>query len=148
MNNDEFEGLASAVLTKHKDTPLRERWEDATSFGGRVKVLAFWIRDSEDVVNIVWLCPDGIRDITWYPTSNESTFNFLPLSSIMTVEVREGDGVAKVLGYNVNGDFVVRVFHTAIREVTLVWVAETEEQKRDLRAFLPSVLTAYLNISR
>ena len=142
MNNDEFESLASAVLTKHKDTSLRKRWEDAISFGGRVKVLAFWIRDSEDVVNIVWLSPDGIRDITWFPQSDLSTFSFLMLPSIVSVEVRESANVAKALGYDVSGELVVRVF-SAIKEGTLGWVAETEEHKRDLRAFLSKVLTVY-----
>ena len=148
LNTENFEKLASKVLVKYKDTSLQARWEDAVSFGEGAKALSFWVRDSEDVVDIVWLCLDGIRDITWLPQSNQSIFNFLPLSSIVTIEVRETAGIAKALGYDVNGDFVVRVFHTAIKEATLAWVAETTKQKRDLRAFLSNVCTSYLNASR
>lgn len=137
MGIDNFEGLANAVLEKHKDTPLRERWEEAISFGEGAKATAFWIRDSEDVVNIVWLCFDGIRDITWLPEPDQSIFNFLPLYSISAIEVREADGVARVFGYGVNGNFMVRVFPESVGK--MAWIAETEEQKRDLRAFLSNV---------
>lgn len=147
MDTDKFERSVNGVLAKYEDTPLRARWEEATSFGERAEALAFWIRDSEDVVNIVWLCLDGIRDITWLPQLNHSIFNFLPLPSIVTIEVREGAGIAKALGYDVNGDFIVRVFHT-MKEATLGWIAETTKQKRDLRAFLSNVFTSYLNASR
>lgn len=145
MNTDKFEKLVNAVLTKYEDTSLRAKWEDATSFGEQAKALSYWIRDSKDVVNIVWLCLDGIRDITWFPSPNQSIFNFLPLSSIITVEVRESANVARVLGYDVKGDLAVQVFNAATKETTLVWVAATKTQKRNLRAFLSNVLTAYLN---
>lgn len=146
MDIDNFKGLADAVLEKHKDTSLRERWEDAISFGEGAKASAFWIRDSEDIINIVWLCSDGIRDITWFSGSNSSIFNFLPLQSIGAVEIREGNDIARGFGYPVNGDFIVRLFPESMGRVA--WAAETEEQKRDLRVFLSNVFTLIQNASQ
>jgi len=143
LSNKEFEEVAEAILVKYETTPLRKRWEEAISFGTGASAIAYWVRDSEDVVNIVWLSPSGIRDITWFPTLNQSTFNFLPLRSIAALEVREGPDIAKRFGFPVKGNLLIRVFCVA-NSGHLVWASDTEQQQRDLRAFVHQVFTAYV----
>ena len=50
-------------MGKYDGTPLQSRWQEAISFGAGPEASDFWVRDSDDVVNIIWLNPDGIRDI-------------------------------------------------------------------------------------
>ena len=143
MSNKKFEEVAEAILTKYETVSLRKRWEEATSFGTRASAIAYWIRDSEDVVNIVWLSPNSIRDITWFPQLNQSTFNFLPLRNIASFEIREGVEIAKRSGYLVKGNLIIRIFCVA-NSGHLAWVPDTKQQERDLRAFTNQVFKAYL----
>ena len=121
--NRTFLRLLKPILSKYSETTLAARWREATSFGAGSDFLAFWVRDSGYVVNIVWLNSDGIRDITLlmyaeeaqtdnegangevpeHAHYNESMFNFLPLSNIIAFEVREGPNVAHQFGLGVNG---------------------------------------------
>jgi hypothetical protein len=136
----EFKQLAMQVINKYVSTSLPKRWQEALAFGKKEKADSYWIRDSEDVVNIVWLNSDGIRDITWHPSSAESMFNFVPLKSIVSFEVRERANAGKSL--NVTGDFIIRVIQGG-EHGDLWWVAENEESKQRLHAFLASVLKSY-----
>jgi len=133
------------IIAKYQMTSIKNRWEEATTFGAQTKALAYWIRDSEDVVNIVWLNSDGIRDITWFPSLEQSIFNFLPLRSIASFEVREGKDLARLYGFPVAGGLLIRVFCLAPLG-NLTWVADTEKQAQDLHAFARQVFTAYANV--
>lgn len=142
MINKGFKQIVDTVLSKYEATPLRKRWEEATSFGAADKATAFWIRDSEDVVNIVWLSHSSIRDIVWFPSSNQVAFSFLPLRNVKSIEVREAPDLSSRLGFPVKGDLVIRLFCTNPLG-NLAWVANTEEQTNDLLAFAQQVFTAY-----
>lgn len=138
----QFDTIVSTLLTKYASTPIADRWKEANSFGAGYNADAFWIRDSEEVVNIVWLNRDGLRDITIKPDGYESMFNFLPLTSIATFEVREGVGTNAYYGLHVSGDFVVLIvpFSPAGQ---LYWIAGDENEKKALKEFLATVLETY-----
>jgi hypothetical protein len=142
---ENFEQEVKAILAKYKDEVLAERWQEAIAFGEGMKARSYWIRDSEDVVNIVWLNSDGIRDITWDSPTGESMFNFLPLKNILTFEVHEKENIAQFL--QVAGNFLIHVVVTG-RRGDLWWVAENEESKQRLHAFFASVLGSYKKLFR
>jgi hypothetical protein len=121
---ENFEQATKSILAKYKDAALAARWQEAVAFGEGMKAHSYWIRDSEDVLNIVWLNSDGIRDITWHSPSRESMFNFVPLKSILTFEVREREDVAAQL-LHVTGNFLVHVIIRGTRG-DIWWVAENE----------------------
>ncbi len=146
---DKVKSLKEAInpiLIKYKDTPLVSRWQEAIAFGEGEKASSYWIRDTEDVVNIVWLNKNGIRDITWSPSNAECMLNYVPLRNIVTFEVREKDDVGRLL-VNVKGSYVVHVIPLSgagLGELgPLWWVAENEESKQRLQAFLSVVLEDY-----
>lgn len=64
MNNNKFHSAVQELLARYDGTSLFNRWKQAISFGAGLTADAWWIRDSDDLVNIVWLNSDGIRDIT------------------------------------------------------------------------------------
>jgi hypothetical protein len=134
------------VVNKYDSTSLPKRWQEAVTFGQGEIAQSYWIRDSEDAVNIVWLNSDGIRDITWHPASGESMFNFVPLRSIVTFEVREKTNIA-VQYLNVTGNFVVRVIQGGPHG-DIWWIAENEESAQRLHTFLTSVLKSYAKAMR
>lgn len=140
---ESFEQATKPKLAKYRDTTLVMRWQEAIAFGEGIKAHSYWIRDSEDVVNIVWLNSDGIRDIVLHTPSNESMFNFVPLKSIVTIEVRDKENIAEQL-LNVTGDYVIHVIVTGIRAGgDIWWVAENDESKQKLSSFLTSVFESY-----
>ena len=163
MSEQNLSSIIEPILSKYSETTLAARWREATSFGAGSDSLAFWVRDSGYVVNIVWLNSDGIRDITLlmyaeeaqtdnegangevpeHPYYNESMFNFLPLNNIIAFEVREGPNVAHQFGLGVNGKKLVHVIANAPRG-QLYWVAETEEESNNLDSFFNQVLSTYL----
>ena len=141
-----FERATKLTLAEYQNTELTMRWQEAIAFGEGAKAQSYWIRDSGDVVNIVWLNSDGIRDITLLMPSHESMFNFVPLKCIVTIEVREtGNVVKQTLG--VEGNYAVHVIVTGARG-DIWWVAENEDSRRRLNSFLTSVLENYSNVLR
>jgi len=130
------------IIEKYSSATLSRRWQEACSFGQKERAQSYWIRDSKDVVNIVWLNSDGIRDITLSPSSDESLFNFVPLKSITTFEIHEKKDVM-LSRLQVKGDFVVKVIIGAGQRGNIWWVAENEISATRLRAFLASVLASY-----
>jgi hypothetical protein len=144
MIAESFEKKIYELLERLGSTTLPRRWDEAVSFGAGREADAFWIRESEDVVNIVWLNADGIRDITLLPQGGESMFNFVQLSTIVSFEVREGEDVSGVFGIGVKGSYIV---HVIIGERTgnLYWIGETESENDDLRIFLSHVLGAFIS---
>ena len=184
MHENEFRLVAQGLLNKYDGTPLLSRWQEAISFGAGLEATDFWIRDSGNIVNIVWLNSDGIRDITMiYGLSvpadivdeeesstdveldfdeeghdesdsqdsndvpTESMFNFMPLRSINSVEVREGQHVALRMGIGASGNKLVHLIPNvgAGNIGHLYWVADSPSEAAELEHFLTSVLSAYLS---
>jgi hypothetical protein len=138
---ESFEQATKLTLAKYKGTPLVMRWEEAIAFGEGIKAHSYWIRDSKDLVNIVWLNSDGIRDITLDTLSSESMFNFVPLKSIRTIEVRHKENIAKQL-LKVEGSYVIHVIITGTSG-DIWWVAENDESQLRLESFLTTVFESY-----
>lgn len=135
-----FEERAEKVVSHRENSALAARLEDALSLTPGTGAEAFWIRDSEDLVNIAWVTPFGISDVTWFPARDSATFNFLRFSAVIGLEVREAPAAASTLGVPVSGSLVVIVRPTGDRG-TLLWVAEDEPgNTKDLRVFATYVL--------
>ena len=134
-----FSKRVKSLLQEYESASLRNRWEEATSFGAAGHADAFWIRNSKDLVNIVWLNEDGIRDITLLTESSETMFNFLLLKNIVAFEIREREHVTEVLGLGVEGHLVV---HTVVPAPhgQVYWVANTKKDVRELHVFLKTVM--------
>lgn len=180
MYDTEFRLIVQRLLGKYDGTPLQARWQEAISFGAGIAASDYWIRDSDNVVNIVWLNSDGIRDVAmvimpvpseqlWDADDEdeeeyhdegedddddgdyqdlieyrEAMFNFVPLKSIASFEVREGNGIARQYGLAVSGDKLVNVIlNTSVGH--LYWVANSGDEIEHLDRFFQSVLTAYLH---
>lgn len=143
MVDKEFKKAVEAILIKYAPTSLQKRWEEAISFGTGASAITYWIRDSEDLVNIVWLSPHSIRDITWFPALNQTIFNFLPLRNIASVEIREGPDIGKRFGYVVKGDLLIRIF-CITASGNLAWISDTKQQEQELQAFASQVFKAYI----
>ena len=150
----EFEQTVHALLEKCASPPLNERWQDAVSFGAGAEAVAFFVHDAPDVVNVVWLNEDGIRDITWLrPESDaeeqrdatESMFNFIALRNITSIELHTGHDIAQSMGPSVQGDLLVQVFVPSAPRGQLYWIAHTEEEAASLRKFVTIVLGAYIS---
>ena len=137
-----FDRSVAALLSKYQDSTLAKRWKEAISFGRGVQADAFWFRESEDVVNIVWLNADGIRDITLTPSNGNTIFNFLPLKHIVTFEVREAPDVASRYPLGVIGHLIVHLVPSSVQG-HLFWVASTDQEEEELYSFLMAVATAY-----
>ena len=136
-----FRELIDQLVARHADTTLGERWEDAQRVDPELKPRAFWIRETTDLINAVWLIHDGVFDITWFPTRMMSTMSFLSLSDIVGIEIKQAPGTAAATGVPVEGDLAVTVTATAQR-AGLYWVADASSSDA-LRAFTAEVLDAY-----
>ena len=134
----DFVATMQAIISRHPDTLLADRWEEAQSVD--IAPDAFWIRESDDLIDIVWLSQHGLADITWFPGSQTGTFNYLPLSSIVDVEIRQGPNQAVQMGLSVSGDLVVAI-RASSKPAGLVWVASDDRQNiAELRDFIGQVL--------
>lgn len=140
-NQTQFQQDVEDLLNRLNIPPLSERWQDATGGTPIQEPLAYWIRNSPDMVNIVWLTNEFLKDVTWLPKQNLSLINVALLSSIAMMEVRTQEGAAQQMGLPVSGDFVVRVFAGGT-ENSLIWVASTPEEKQALREFFRHVSRA------
>ena len=153
MQDADFQLNIQSLLSKYDGTPLQSRWQEAISFGSGFAASDYWIRDSDDVVNIVWLNSDGIRDIGMfrYPPSSddenpifEAAFTFVPFRSIASVDVREGQDIARRAQFPASGSKMVLVTLAAPRG-HLYWIANLQHEMEQLGGFVTSVLSAYLN---
>ena len=143
MPSVDFTKRVKNLLQEYESTSLGNRWEEATSFGAAGHADAFWIRNSKDLVNIVWLNEDGIRDITLLTGSSETMFNFLLLKNIVAFEIREKEHITEMLSLGVEGHLVVHLVVPSPRG-QLYWVANTERDVRELHVFLKTVMQEYL----
>jgi len=140
---ESFRAAMETILKRYRETPLIHRWQEAITSEPEPKPLAFWIRESDDLVNIVWLTRRDVRDITWLPEVGMSTFNVLPLSSVIAFEVREARDYAKTQGLQVKGDQVVHVI-TYNQPGGLFWVPSDEKGATELSKFVSQVHKAVL----
>jgi|GEM_PF-5373654 len=142
-----FARIAQDLLSRHQATSLYDRWKEAISFGEGAKATHFYVHEATDVVNIIWLNGDGIRDITFLPKNEEepepaqAMFNFVPLTSIVTLEVREAPNIAQLL-IGVDGDIIVQVIVPSSPIGQLYWVALGQQETAELKRFLTAVLSA------
>ena len=155
MQDADFRLSIQSLLSKYDGTPLQSRWQEAISFGSGFAASDFWIRDSDDVVNIVWINGDGIRDIGMirYPASSEdatpffeAALTFVPLRSIASVDVREGQDIARRARFPASGNKMALVTLTAPRG-HLYWIANLQSETEKLSGFVSSVLSALVNVS-
>ena len=138
-----FTDVVKAILYRHAQTSLRERWEEAIASG--LKPIAFWVRESSDLVNIAWMNKSGIWDITWYPKSNTSAFAFARLSTITGFESRAGADAVKQSGLVVSGIYTVEVFAGTSRGGGFIWAATSEEES-GLRDFVSKLAELLLEV--
>lgn len=139
-----FSTVVEGLLEKYKSTGLPSRWEEATAFGAGAQAKAFFIRENREVINIIWLNKDGIRDITaTLESPEESMFNFITLRNIVTFESRASPHVTTLLGIGVSGDFVVHVIPTS-RAGHIYWIAGNQREANRLRAFMKVVMDDYV----
>ena len=153
MTAEEFPQLVAALLAKHKAPNLTRRWEEAAGFGSGTNARAFFIRDWPDSVNIVWLGDDGaIRDVAWIPSSDPQTEQSMGIvtriEDIVGFEVTEFPDVAHILGPNVDGDLLIRVYLPSSPSGSLYWIAADATQEEQLRSFYQVVLEAYASPRR
>jgi len=137
-----FVETVRALLARHQETSLARRWEDAEAVDPKPQPQAFWIRESADLINVVWLGPRGLIDITWFPANDTSTLYFQPMSAVMGIEMREGPEAGPGFGAGFSGNIAVRVF-TSSDKGGLLWIAAPEADNADaLREFVRQVSLA------
>ena len=146
-----FQLAVQSLLTRYDGSQLQSRWQEAVSFGSGLAAYNYWVRDSDDTVNIVWLNADGIRDVGMIrytaragePPVWEASFTFVPLKRIASIEVREGEHIARRAAFPASGNKMALVTLTA-SQGHLYWVANLEEEAEKLSKFVTDVLSAYL----
>jgi len=134
-----FRAIVETILERYRQTSLVGRWKEATLSEPEPKPLAFWIRESNDLVNIVWLTQHDIRDISWFPQIKMSTFNLLRLDAFTGLEVREAADAAKQFALPVAGNYIVDVRANSPRG-GLIWAASNDKEVAELREFLGQLL--------
>ncbi len=138
----ELRSRVDELLSRQPGTSLRDRWQDAADLGYLESVADYWIRDTPDLVNIAWLTPSRIADITWWPSREMSALVSLPLRHASAIEIRHAPSAAASIGLGVSGDMVVTVNASPPR-AGLVWVAASaSESETELRRFLVAVVNA------
>ena len=137
-DSNSFRQAVQQILKRRRNTMLPARWDDARSVDPDPMPQAWWIRETDDLVNIVWLTRQGVLDVTWLPGSGTGIFNYVPLSSIENLELRQAPNLADQMGLAVSGDLVVKLSGAG---PGLVWVASSDPANVDeLRAFMTAVL--------
>ena len=130
-----FKDLAEQILKKYPDTSLPMRWKEATISDPDPKPSAFWVRESNDLLNIVWLTDSDVRDITWFPDIKVSTLIILRYSAITGFQVRESIDVGRSHELNVSGNYLVSVYSKG-EHGGLYWVASNRKEEEELRDFV------------
>ncbi len=136
----EFKSRIDALASGLADSNFAQRWEDTQRFGSKLEPSAFWIRQTEDIVNVAWIEEGVVFDISWYPERGLSTVAFLPLSNIAGMEFREALNAAATFHLPVSGEFIVSV-HGSDARASLIWAASGENAE-ELRAFALAVARA------
>lgn len=134
-NQTSFREFIGTILKRYSDTSLPMRWKEATMLDPNPKPLAYWVRESDDLLNIVWLTDSDVRDITWFPDDESSSLNIIRYSAIAGFQVRESTDAGTAHGLNVSGDYLVSVYSTA-EYGNLYWVASNRKEENKLREFI------------
>lgn len=129
------------LRTKYRGTLLIDRLDDASSMSAIENASASWIRDSEEVVNAVWLEGGRLFDVTWVPTAEQSMVNILPLSQVLGFELREASGLVSAMLPGMTGNVLARVWAQSTG-ATLLWAASSPEEIISLRGFVKAVVAA------
>ena len=82
---------------------------------------------------------DNAHGIPW-----ESMFNFIPLRSISSIEVREAPDIARKMGLQVTGHKLVHIIPNSASAGHLYWIATSPREAQDLDRFVKAVLSAYV----
>ena len=146
MNTQDFRSIVEDILAKHDLAGLNRMCEQVIALEPEVNIVAYWIRDSNDVINIVWLTPLGIYDISWFPTPDQSAFNYVPLRNFLSFEVRRLKDVSQYFGHKVKGDVIV-VAYCQPHSPNLLWVADTKKQTNELEGFFSHVFASYRSLT-
>ena len=141
------------LRAKYAGTSFVARLEEADTLDTIDAASAFFIRDTKEVANIVWLAGGVIYDATWFPASDDdplsgqSTLNILPLSEVAAFEVRESPDVVRQLHGSVGGDLLIRALADN-RSATLYWGASSGEEADALREFFAELFRTYVSSMR
>lgn len=136
----DFAATVEAIISRHPDALLAHQWEEAQAVDPNPAPDTSWIRETDDLINVVWLTQRGIIDITWLPLTQTGTFSFVRLSSMVGIEVHEGPNVLQGMGLTVSGNTVATV-HTSSHQAGLVWVASDDAANTsELRDFTVQVI--------
>ena len=149
MTTGDFYTTAIDVLAKYQASSLMRRWDEAIGFGSGSDAKSFFIRDWPDSVNIVWLGQDNvIRDIAWIPSHDLSMGMFARVEDIAGTEITSAQSVGALVGPDVEGHLLVRVYLASAPSGTFYWIAADDEQEEQLRSFYGAVLDAYTSPRR
>ncbi len=121
----DFAATVQAIISRHPDALLAHQWEEAQAVDPNPAPDTSWIRETDDLINVVWLTQHGVIDITWLPLTQTGTFSYVCFSSIVGVEVHEGPNVLRGMGLTVSGETVATV-HTSSHRAGLVWAASDD----------------------
>lgn len=151
MKADSLSAAVEELRTKYAGTSFPSRLEDALASVDAAS--AYFIRDTNEVANIVWLADGVIYDATWYPPSDDerpsgqSTLNILPLSEISSFEIRESADIVRKVHGSVSGDLLVSAI-AGNRLGTLYWGASSGDEADALRGFFAELLRIYVSSRR
>ena len=131
------------LRAKYADTSYPSRLDDAQSLADALEGSPlFFVRDTEEVANVVWLQDGIIFDVTWFPEADPSTVNIRALRDVVAFEVREAPNVVRTIYETVGGDFIVKVV-APDQLGSLYWAASAGAEADALQAFFQQVLRAY-----
>ncbi len=127
---------------KYATTPFLARLEEADQLAVIETASAYFVRDTDEVANAVWITGGVIYDATWLPGSDQATLHILAVGQVTGLEIRGRPDVVRELYGSVGGDLLIRVMSPA-SESTLYWGADSGEEAESLRAFFIEVSRAY-----
>lgn len=130
-----FKEVVSSLLDRYRNTSLPMRYKEGIMPTPNLEPSAYWIRESSDLVNIVWLTDSDVRDITWFPDDQSSSLNIVRYSAVLGYQIREADDAGKSHGLRVTGNYVVSIYASG-RYGTLYWVANDRRAEEELRKFV------------
>ena len=130
-----FKELVGIMLDRYRDTSIPKRLKEATMLNPNLESSAFWVRETDDLVNIVWLTDKDIRDIAWFPKDKSSSLDVVLYSAVTAYQIREAPNVGMSHGLNVSGNYIVTI-HTTGKSGILYWVASSRKEEDELCNFV------------
>ena len=97
--------------------------------------LAYWVRESNDLLNIIWLTDSDVRDITLFPDDKSSSLNIIRYSAIAGFQVRESINAGISHGLNVSGNYLISVYSIGSHG-NVYWIASNRREEDELRKFI------------